>query len=95
MNWTLAAEQSIENVIMLQHPQINFENFAEFAPELVSLINARVCDKNWGADRHAWVLEVNDINLMLEFEDYTNSIWLAVTRDSDIAQLQALKACFG
>lgn len=94
MNWTLAPEQTIENVIMLTHPAVHFENFAEFAPELVSLIGARVCDKNWGADRHAWVLEINDINLTLEFEDYTNSIWLAVTRDCDIEQLQALKSCF-
>lgn len=93
MSWTLSQHQNIENVLMLDNAQLNFENFTEHAPALVAMIGARVCDKNWGADRHAWVLEYDDINLMLEFEDYTNSVWLAVIKAEDSHHLDTIAAC--
>ncbi|CED58110.1 Putative uncharacterized protein [Moritella viscosa] len=83
MNWTLAAQQATDNILMLEHDAVSFENFTTLAPKLVTLLDARVCDKNWGADRHAWMLEYKDINLLFEFEDYTCSAWLAVTREED------------
>lgn len=83
MNWTLATQQATDNILMLEHAGLNFENFTTLAPTLVELLDARLCDKNWGADRHAWVLEYQDINLLFEFEDYTASAWLAVAREED------------
>ena len=83
MNWTLATQQATDNILMLEHDTLNFENFTTLAPTLVALLAARVCEKNWAADRHAWVLEYQDINLLFEFEDYTCSAWLAVAREED------------
>lgn len=83
MNWTLATQQATDNILMLEHAEVNFENFTALAPSLVAVLDARVCDKNWGADRHAWVLEYQDINLLFEFEDYTSSAWLAVAREEE------------
>jgi len=83
MNWTLATQQATDNILMLEHDALNFENFTTLAPALVAIIAARVCDKNWGADRHAWVLEYQGINLLFEFEDYTGSAWLAVAREEE------------
>ena len=83
MTWKLAALQATDNILMLEHEALSFENFTSLAPQLVSVLDARVCDKNWGADRHAWVLEYQNINLLFEFEDYTCSAWLAVAREEE------------
>jgi len=83
MTWKLAALQATDNILMLEHDALSFENFTSLAPKLVSVLDARVCDKNWGADRHAWVLEYQNINLLFEFEDYTCSAWLAVAREEE------------
>ncbi|MDX2320651.1 MAG: DUF3630 family protein [Moritella sp.] len=92
MSWTLATQQATANILMLEHATLNFENFTTLAPTLVELIAARVCDKNWGADRHAWVLEYQDINLLFEFEDYTGSAWLAVAREEEQGMLVEIAA---
>ncbi|QUM74854.1 DUF3630 family protein [Moritella sp. 24] len=83
MSWTLAKQQATDNILMLEHDGLDFENFTSLAPKLVSVLDARLCDKNWGADRHAWVLEYKDINLLFEFEDYTCCAWLAVAREEE------------
>lgn len=83
MSWTLAKQQATDNILMLEHDGLSFESFTTLAPELVTLLGARVCDKNWGADRHAWVLEYKNINLLFEFEDYTCCAWLAVAREEE------------
>ncbi len=92
MNWTLAAQQATDNILMLEHDALSFESFTELAPTLVALLDARVCDKNWGADRHAWVLEYKNINLLFEFEDYTGSAWLAVAREEEQSMLVEIAA---
>ncbi len=90
MTWTLAAQQITDDILLLQHSALNFENFATLAPQLIEQIGARVCEQNWGVDRHAWVLEYENINLLLEFEGYTATAWLAVTREQDVAILAGL-----
>lgn len=90
MTWTIAAQQIADDILLLQHSALNFENFTTLAPQLIDQIGARVCEQNWGADRHAWVLEYENINLLLEFEDYTATAWLAVTREQDVAILAGL-----
>lgn len=95
MNWTLATQQATDNILMLQHAGLDFENFTSLAPQLVSLLDARVCDKNWGADRHAWVLEYKNINLLFEFEDYTCCAWLAVAREEEQGILVEIAAKLG
>ncbi|MFT5880396.1 MAG: hypothetical protein ACI86X_001524 [Moritella sp.] len=90
MTWTIATQQITDDILLLQHSALNFENFTTLAPQLIDQIGARVCEQNWGADQHAWVLEYENINLLLEFEDYTASVWLAVTREQDVAILAGL-----
>ena len=90
MTWAIVTEQITDDILLLQHSALNFENFTTLAAQLIDQIGARVCEKNWGADRHAWVLGYQNINLLLEFEDYTASAWLAVTRQQDVAILAEL-----
>ena len=90
MTWAIVTEQITDDILLLQHSALNFENFTTLAAQLIDQIGARVCEKNWGADRHAWVLEYQNINLLLEFEDYTASAWLAVPREQDVAILAEL-----
>lgn len=83
MHWTVSEHQPSSQALLLDNPVLSFENFNAHALALVAEIGARECERHWGADRHAWVVEFEGCHLMLEFEDYTNSAWFAPIKEQD------------
>lgn len=79
------------NAITLDHEtlslsvqaDIDFELFAQFAEPFAQVIDCRVLERQWGADRHQWLLEFEGSLLQLHYEFYGDICWLSVERKDE------------
>ncbi|QSX40613.1 DUF3630 family protein [Shewanella cyperi] len=71
--------------------EINFDDFAAFAEPLVESLDCRVLERQWGADRHQWLLDFEGCQLWLNYEFYGDVAWLASDRAEDIEVLAFLE----
>ncbi|MCH1931430.1 DUF3630 family protein [Shewanella sp. A25] len=69
---------------------IDFDHFEAFAEPLAKALDCRVRERQWGADRHQWLLEFEGCLLWLNFEFYGNICWLSVERETDFEVLEYL-----
>ena len=69
---------------------IDFDHFETFAEPLAPALDCRVRERQWGADRHQWLLEFEGIPLWLNYEFYGNICWLSVEREADVEVLEYL-----
>ncbi len=69
---------------------IDFEAFELFAEPLSSSIDAKILERQWGADRHQWLLEFEGTLMQLNYEFYGDICWLSVTRDDEFEVLEFL-----
>ncbi|MGL5360129.1 MAG: DUF3630 family protein, partial [Shewanella sp.] len=69
---------------------IDFERFDEFAEPLRRALDCSVIERQWGADRHQWLLEFEGSQLWLNYEFYGGSCWLAAQRPDDFDVLEYL-----
>lgn len=69
---------------------IDFDHFETFAEPLAQALDCRVRERQWGADRHQWLLEFEGIPLWLNYEFYGNICWLSVEREADVEVLEYL-----
>ena len=69
---------------------IDFDHFETFAEPLVQALDCRVRERQWGADRHQWLLEFEGTPLWLNYEFYGNICWLSVEREADVEVLEYL-----
>ncbi|WP_299798340.1 DUF3630 family protein [uncultured Shewanella sp.] len=69
---------------------IDFEQFERFAESLAKATDSRVLDKQWGADRHQWLLEFEGTHMQLNYEFYGDICWLSVESDNEFEVLQYL-----
>lgn len=76
-----------KNLSLLIHAEIDFDNFAEYAQSLLKNIDCTLVEKNWGADRHQWLLDFEGCRLWLNYEFYTDSCWLHVEKSEDLPVL--------
>jgi len=61
-----------------------------WANALISRLGCRLIEREQGADRLAWVLEMEGRHLLLQFELYSASAWLEPLRAADEALLDRL-----
>lgn len=69
---------------------IDFDHFEAFAEPLAHALDCRVRERQWGADRHQWLLEFEGTSLWLNYEFYGNICWLSVEREADFEVLEYL-----
>ncbi|MFT5236149.1 MAG: hypothetical protein ACI90A_001515 [Shewanella sp.] len=69
---------------------IDFEAFELFAEPLSNAIDAKVMERQWGADRHQWLLEFEGTLIELNYEFYGDICWLSVKRDNEFEVLEFL-----
>ena len=69
---------------------IDFDRFADFAEPLAAALDCTVRERQWGADRHQWLLEFEGSQLWLNYEFYGNICWLSVEREADVEVLEYL-----
>ncbi|WP_248278724.1 DUF3630 family protein [Shewanella sp. DNRA4] len=69
---------------------IDFDHFEAFAEPLAQALDCRVRERQWGADRHQWLLEFEGTPLCLNYEFYGNICWLSVEREADVEVLEYL-----
>lgn len=79
------------NAIKLDQPtlslsvqaDIDFEQFDQFAEPFAKAIDCRVVEKQWGADRHQWLLEFDGSHIQLHYEFYGDICWLSTDREDE------------
>lgn len=69
---------------------IDFERFADFAEPLSQALDSSIIERQWGADRHQWLLEFEGSQIWLHYEFYGGSCWLATLRPTDFDVLEYL-----
>lgn len=69
---------------------IDFEQFEQFAESLAQATDSRVLDRQWGADRHQWLLEFEGTHMQLNYEFYGDICWLSVENDDEFEVLEYL-----
>ena len=69
---------------------IDFEAFGLFAEPLVLAIDARVIERQWGADRYQWSLEFEGTHIQLNYEFYGDVCWLSVKQNNEFEVLEFL-----
>jgi len=69
----------------------DFEQFPQLAMQLCQRLDLQVRERNWGADRHQWLVEFEGTLLWLQFEFYSGSCWLSCQQPQDFEVLQYLK----
>ena len=69
---------------------IDFDRFADFAEPLAAALDCTVRERQWGADRHQWLLEFEGSQLWLNYEFYGNICWLSTEREADFEVLEYL-----
>lgn len=69
---------------------IDFEQFGLFAEPLTKAMDCRVIERQWGADRHQWILDFEATRIELHYEFYGDICWLSVDSEQDVPVLQYL-----
>lgn len=69
---------------------IDFEQFELFAEPLVSAMDCRIIERQWGADRHQWLLDFEGCRVGLHYEFYGDICWLSVDNEQDVEVLTYL-----
>ncbi len=65
-----------EGKILITAPRFDFDTFPELGEKLVSMLSAKVVEKQWDADVHSWLIDFEDCQMFLKAEHYSESLWL-------------------
>jgi hypothetical protein len=69
---------------------IDFDAFDAFAEPLALALDCQVRERQWGADRHQWLLDFEGSPLWLNYEFYGDICWLSTQNDAEFDVLQYL-----
>ena len=82
MNWRVTQVDAESAVLLLTCPGLCWDNFPALAEALVEEWELAALEREWGADRHSWLLAFEGSQLRLEF-DHHGGCWLEALRPSD------------
>ncbi len=82
MTWQVTAMDEEAGVLTLDCPGLCWDNFPTLAEALVQGWELTALERDWGADRHSWLLEFEGSPLRLEFEHH-GGCWLEVVHPVD------------
>lgn len=57
-------------------PQPDWEDFTEFVSEFVEQEQGRIVEQDYGMDRHQIRYDVDNVRYILQYEHYSESIWV-------------------
>lgn len=87
--------QAEEGRIIIRTPRFDFDSFPELGERLVSLLSARVIEKQWDADIHSWLVDFEGCQLFLKAEHYSECVWFeALAVDDSKEELAFLASLF-
>ena len=82
MNWRITQIDAQAGVVMLAYPSLDWDNFPANAESLLVEWELSEIEREWGADRHSWLLEFEGSRLRLEYEHYSGC-WLTAAHPAD------------
>lgn len=87
--------QAEEGRIIIRTPRFDFDSFPELGERLVSLLSARMVEKQWDADIHSWLVDFEGCQLFLKAEHYSECVWFeALAVDDSKEELAFLASLF-
>jgi hypothetical protein len=75
---------------LLIEADIDFDAFEAFAEPLAQALDCQVRERQWGADRHQWLLDFEGSQLWLHYEFYGDICWLSTQNEAEFDVLQYL-----
>lgn len=70
--------------------EIDFDRFDAFADPLAAALDCTIRERQWGADRHQWLLEFEGSLLWLHYEFYGDICWISTESAADVEVLAYL-----
>ncbi|OCW46688.1 hypothetical protein A6763_01600 [Aeromonas caviae] len=86
MNWRITQTDREAGVVMLTCPGLDWDSFPTLAEVLLQEWELAALEREWGADRHSWLLEFEGSRFRLEYEHYSGC-WLAAVQPDDAEAL--------
>ncbi len=62
--------------LIVTFPSFDHDTYPQLAEEFVTLLSAKVIEKQQDADLHTWLIDFEGCRLMLRGEHYSESVWL-------------------
>lgn len=82
MTWRITQINTEPAVLMLDCPGLCWDNFPTLAEALLQAWELEPVERDWGADRHSWLLAFEGSPLRLEFEHH-GGCWLSAVHQAD------------
>lgn len=64
-----------EGRLIVRVAPFDLDAFADIAQRLLTMLSARVVDKQCDADLHTWLIDFEGCHLLLRAEHYSQSLW--------------------
>ncbi|QIR15809.1 DUF3630 family protein [Shewanella aestuarii] len=80
-----------DNLSLLICAKVDFEQFEQFAEPLAQALDCQIRERQWGADRHQWLLDFEGSQLWLHYEFYGDICWLSTERADEFDVLVYLQ----
>ena len=77
-----------KSLSILISAEIDFEQFEAFAEPLALAIDCDIRERQWGADRHQWLLNFEGSQLWLNYEFYGDICWISTEVEADLDVLE-------
>jgi hypothetical protein len=84
LSWLRLDEQALSLTLCAQ---IDFEQFDVFAEPLAYILDCRIKERQWGADRHQWLLDFEGSQLWLNYDFYCDVCWISAQQQDDVEVL--------
>ncbi|MGZ9897019.1 DUF3630 family protein [Shewanella gaetbuli] len=79
-----------DNLSLMISAEIDFEHFEQFAEPLAAALDCSIGERQWGADRHQWLLDFEGSQLWLHYEFYGDICWISTKRADEFDVLEYL-----
>ncbi|WP_137223474.1 DUF3630 family protein [Shewanella sp. MEBiC00475] len=86
----LSARLDPQTLSLVIQAEVDFEQFEQFAEPLAAALDCEIRERQWGADRHQWLLNFEGCPLWLHYEFYGDSCWISIDNPNDLDVLAFL-----
>ncbi|MGI2170037.1 DUF3630 family protein [Shewanella sp. MF05960] len=80
----LSAKFDPDALSIVIQADVDFEQFELFAEPLATALDCDIRERQWGADRHQWLLNFEGCPVWLHYEFYGDICWLSVDNANDV-----------
>jgi hypothetical protein len=86
----LSAQLDPQALSIVIKAEVDFEQFERFAEPLAAVLDCDIRDRQWGADRHQWLLNFEGSPLWLNYEFYGDICWISTDNAKELDVLAFL-----